>query len=208
MKMALAKKFVFILGLFLSALPAFSQSMTDEQVVRFVQQEQEKGSTQQQIVTKLLQKGVTTEQLRRIRKKYEAEQQNLGASDLTGQNAGKSQSRLRQERQAQGERNQRQNQYMIQSQMRVQNRNYGTREEREQALNDEIGFMDIDSLIYYQNYFKNENEVFGRNIFNNQMLTFQPNMNMATPANYLLGAGDDVVIDVWGASQETFTETR
>ena len=207
MKLSFVKRLVFIFGLLVCTLPAFSQSMTDEQVISYVQQEQEKGSTQQQIVTKLLQKGVTTEQLRRIRKKYEAEQQNLGASDLTGKNAGKSQSRLRQERQEQGERNQRQNQYMIQSQMRVQNRNYGTREEREQALNDEIGFMDIDSLIYYQNYFKNENEVFGRNIFNNQMLTFQPNMNMATPANYRLGAGDDVIIDIWGASQETFTET-
>lgn len=207
MKLSFVKRLVFIFGLLVCTLPAFSQSMTDEQVISYVQQEQEKGSTQQQIVTKLLQKGVTTEQLRRIRKKYEAEQQNLGASDLTGQNAGKSQSRLRQERQELGERNQRQNQYMIQSQMRVQNRNYGTREEREQALNDEIGFMDIDSLIYYQNYFKNESEVFGRNIFNNQMLTFQPNMNMATPANYRLGAGDDVIIDIWGASQETFTET-
>lgn len=206
MKMSFVKKFVFIFGLSVCALPVFSQSMTDEQVIRYVQQEQEKGATQQQIVTRLLQRGVTTEQLRRIRKKYEAEQQNLGASDLTGQNANKSQNRIRQERQERGEQNQRQNQYMIQSQMR-QNRNYGTREERLQALNDEIGFMDIDSLIYYQNYFKDENEVFGRNIFNNQMLTFQPNMNMATPANYRLGAGDDVIIDIWGASQETFTET-
>ncbi|MBR1668492.1 MAG: SLBB domain-containing protein [Bacteroidaceae bacterium] len=178
--------------------------MTDEQVIRYVQQEQEKGSTQQQIVTKLLQRGVTTEQLRRIRKKYQAEKENLGASDLTGKNAQKSQTRLRQEQQEKGELNQKRNQYMIQSQMRVQNRKYGTREEREQALNDEIGFMDIDSLIYYQNYFKDENEVFGRNIFNNQMLTFEPNMNMATPSNYRLGAGDEVIIDVWGASQETF----
>ena len=206
MKMSFVKKFVFIFGLSVCALPVFSQSMTDEQVIRYVQQEQDKGATQQQIVTRLLQRGVTTEQLRRIRKKYEAEQQNLGASDLTGQNANKSQNRIRQERQERGEQNQRQNQYMIQSQIR-QNRNYGTREERLQALNDEIEFMDIDSLIYYQNYFKNENEVFGRNIFNNHMLTFQPNMNMATPANYRLGAGDDVIIDIWGASQETFTET-
>lgn len=209
MKMTLAKKFVFILGLFLSALPAFSQSMTDEQVVRFVQQEQEKGSNQQQIVTRLLQRGVTTEQLRRIRKRYQAESQNLGALDLTGQTDGKSPSRIREDRQRQGEQNQMRNQYMIQSQMRAQNRNYGTIKERTDALNGEIGFLDIDSLIYYQKYFKNEdaNQVFGRNIFNNQMLTFQPNMNMATPANYRLGAGDDVVIDVWGASQETFTET-
>ena len=207
MKISSIKKLIFILGLFVCALPTFAQSMTDEQVIQYVQQQQEKGVNQQQIVTRLLQRGVTTEQLRRIRRKYEAEQQNLGATDLTGQNANKSQSRIRQERQQRGEQNQRQNQYMIQSQMRAQNRNYGTRDERLQALNDEIGFMDIDSLIYYQNYFKDESEVFGRNIFNNQMLTFQPNMNMATPANYRLGAGDDVIIDIWGASQETFTET-
>lgn len=207
MKVSFIKKIVFIAGLFAIGLPAFSQSMSDEQVIKYVQQEQERGSTQQQIVSKLLQRGVTTEQLRRIRKKYEAEQQNLGASDLTGKNAGKSQSRIRQERQINGETSQQQNQYMIQSQVRVQNRNYGTRAERMQSMNDEIGFMDIDSLIYYQNYFRDENEVFGRNIFNNQMLTFQPNMNMATPANYRLGAGDEVIIDVWGASQETFTET-
>lgn len=204
MKVSYLKKLLFIIGLSMAVLPAFSQSMTDEQVIRYVQQEQEKGSTQQQIVTKLLQRGVTTEQLRRIRKKYQAEKENLGASDLTGKNAQKSQTRLRQEQQEKGELNQKRNQYMIQSQMRVQNRKYGTREEREQALNDEIGFMDIDSLIYYQNYFKDENEVFGRNIFNNQMLTFEPNMNMATPSNYRLGAGDEVIIDVWGASQETF----
>ena len=207
MKISSIKKLIFILGLFVCALPTFAQSMTDEQVIQYVQQQQEKGVNQQQIVTRLLQRGVTTEQLRRIRRKYEAEQQNLGATDLTGQNANKSQSRIRQERQQRGEQNQHQNQYMIQSQMRAQNRNYGTRDERLQALNDEIGFMDIDSLIYYQNYFKDESEVFGRNIFNNQMLTFQPNMNMATPANYRLGAGDDVIIDIWGASQETFTET-
>lgn len=188
-------------------LPAFSQSMNDESVIQFVQQEQAKGTDQKQIVTKLLQKGVTVDQLRRIRKKYDAEQNNLGASDLTGKNARKSPSRLRQERQEQGEKSQQKNQYMIQPQYRTQNRNYGTLDEREQALNDEIGFMDIDSLIYYQNYFKDESEVFGRNIFNNQMLTFQPNMNMATPTNYRLGAGDEVIIDVWGASQETFTET-
>ena len=107
-------------------LPAYSQSMTDEQVVSFVQKETEKGSTQQQIVSKLLRRGVTTSQLRQIRKKYEAEQANLGASDLTGRDAQKTPNRLRQERQERGEAYQMRNQYMLQSQFRVQNRNYGT----------------------------------------------------------------------------------
>ena len=207
MNLSYLRKLLLIAGLTIAALPVCAQSMSDEQVVRYVQQKQSKGSTQQQIVTELLQKGVTPDQLRRIRKKYNAEQSTLGASDLTGTNSGKTQNRLRQERQEQGTQGQMQNQYMIQPQYRVQNRNYGTRQERMQEMNDEIGFMDIDSLIYYQNYFRDTNQVFGRNIFNNQMLTFQPNMNMATPANYRLGAGDEVIIDVWGASQETFTET-
>lgn len=201
------KKMLLAIGLAMCAGMVSAQSMSDDQVVEYVKKEQAKGQSQQQIVSKLFQKGVTTDQLRRIRKKYDAEKNALGASDISGKNAGKSNERLRQQRQEDGERYQKQNQYMVQPQYRVLNRNYGTKSERMQELNDEIGFMDIDSLIYYQNYFKNENEVFGRNIFNNQMLTFQPNMNMATPSNYSLGAGDEVVIDVWGASQQTFTET-
>lgn len=207
MRLSRLKKLVFTFGFSALCMTAWAQSMSDDQVVNFVKQEQEKGSSQQQIVTKLLQKGVTTDQLRRIRKKYNAEQNTLGASDLTGKESTKTPSRLRHERQIQGTQSQMQNQYMIQPQYRVQNRNYGTQQERMQEMNSEIGFMDIDSLIYYQNYFRDSNQVFGRNIFNNQMLTFQPNMNMATPVNYRLGAGDEVIIDVWGASQETFTET-
>lgn len=208
MKHSLVRKLLFLFSFIYVCLPVFSQSMTDEQVMRFVQQEKDKGSTQQQIVSKLLQRGVTVAQLREIRKKYEAEQTNLGASDLTGRDARKTSTRMRQERQERGEQGQMQNNYMIQSQFRRQNRFYGTKEEREAALNEEIAFMDIDSLIYYQNLFdESENKVFGRNIFNNEILTFEPNMNMATPANYRLGAGDMVIIDVWGASQETIQET-
>ena len=51
-----------------------------------------------------------------------------------------------------------------------------------------------------------EDEVFGRNIFNTQSLTFEPNVNLATPANYQLGPGDEVIIDIWGASQNTIRE--
>lgn len=46
-----------------------------------------------------------------------------------------------------------------------------------------------------------EERVFGRNIFNTRNLTFEPNENMPTPPNYRLGPGDELVIDVWGASQ-------
>lgn len=65
-----------------------------------------------------------------------------------------------------------------------------------------------DSLEYQNNYipYNPEDEVFGRNIFNTQSLTFEPNVNLATPANYQLGPGDEVIIDIWGASQNTIRE--
>ena len=206
MNLSYLRKFLLIAGLTIAALPVCAQSMSDNQVIEYMKKEQEKGTSQQQIVTSLMKRGVTTDQLRRIRKKYQAEQQNLGASDLTGKNAGKSESRLRTERQQQGEQAQMRDQYMVQSQQRMQNRNYGTWQDRQNDMNDELTNWDMD-FAADELQVRDENQVFGRNIFNNQMLTFQPNMNMATPTNYRLGAGDEVIIDVWGASQETFTET-
>ena len=206
MNLSFFKKLLLIAGLTIAALPVCAQSMSDNQVIEYVKKEQEKGTSQQQIVTSLMKRGVTTDQLRRIRRKYQAEQQTLGASDLTGKNAGKSESRLRTEQQQQGEQSQMRDQYMIQSQQRMQNRNYGTWQDRRNEMNDELGNFGMD-FAADEAPVRDESQVFGRNIFNNQMLTFQPNMNMATPTNYRLGAGDEVIIDVWGASQETFTET-
>ena len=54
---------------------------------------------------------------------------------------------------------------------------------------------------------KNERKVFGRDIFSSQNLTFAPSQHIATPANYLLGAGDEVTINIWGASQQTLNQT-
>jgi len=46
-------------------------------------------------------------------------------------------------------------------------------------------------------------KVFGRDIFNNKLLTFEPQMNIATPQNYVVGPGDVLIIDIYGATQET-----
>lgn len=50
-------------------------------------------------------------------------------------------------------------------------------------------------------------EVYGHDLFNSRALTFEPNKNLATPKNYRLGPGDQVVIDVWGAAEEHLRET-
>ena len=51
-----------------------------------------------------------------------------------------------------------------------------------------------------------EDQVFGRNIFNTRNLTFEPSINIATPPNYRLGPGDEVIIDIWGASENTIRQ--
>ena len=51
-----------------------------------------------------------------------------------------------------------------------------------------------------------ENQVFGRNIFNTRNLTFEPSVNIATPPNYRLGPGDEEIIDIWGTSQNTIRQ--
>ena len=76
-------------------------------------------------------------------------------------------------------------------------------------------FMPDSAQIYDQMYLdqmmKKEDEgkrkIFGHDIFNNKNLTFEPNMNIATPQDYRLGPGDNVFIDIYGASQSTIEST-
>ena len=49
--------------------------------------------------------------------------------------------------------------------------------------------------------------VFGKDLFASKNLTFQPNINMPTPGNYELGAGDEVIVDIWGNSELTVRQT-
>lgn len=189
--------------LLMSVVGAVAQSMSDDQVIQFAQQQQASGKGQQEILQQLLKKGVTPEQMRRIRRKLEAEKNQLGAVDLNS-NGRTGQNRLRTNAKAQDDL-QKRNGYMVQS--RAEQTRRLTPQERLDGLTDEVGFLDLDSVLYYQNLLKDESAVFGRDIFNNPYLTFEPNQNMATPANYRLGAGDRVIIDVWGASQQSFDST-
>ena len=186
----------------------FAQSMSDNQVVQYVVEQQQAGKNQAEIVNNLIKRGVTPDQLQRIRRKITAQKDQLGAVALDGASVKTSPSRLRTDKQLEGESYQMQNNYLVRSQARGYNGNGNyTAEERNLIMNDAISFFDLDSLAYYRNLVIDEDQVFGRNLFNNSQLSFQPNMNIATPANYRLGAGDAVIIDVWGASQETFQGT-
>jgi protein involved in polysaccharide export with SLBB domain len=50
-------------------------------------------------------------------------------------------------------------------------------------------------------------KIFGYNLFFNKQLTFEPSLNIPTPKDYQLGAGDVITIDIWGASQQNYNLT-
>ena len=46
--------------------------------------------------------------------------------------------------------------------------------------------------------------IFGSEIFNNEKISFSPNMNMPTPRNYVLSTGDQLIIDIYGYSEANY----
>ncbi|MBR5600671.1 MAG: SLBB domain-containing protein, partial [Bacteroidaceae bacterium] len=189
----MTKKIVFLFALLLSFQWVAAQSVSDEQVIKIVMTERERGSDEKTIAQKLLRQGVTPAQLRRIKAKYDQEQEGLGAVDITtikrNRNASDKNAAV----------NDRKGENFM---LRDEKVKYNNLQKRE-LLQSEMGFLDIDSVAYYNNLMKDKETVYGRNLFNNELLTFEPAMNIPTPADYVLGAGDQVIIDIWGASQQS-----
>lgn len=186
----MSRKILLIIVLLFSFQWASAQAISDGKVIKIVKAEMQKGTDEKTIAQKLLRQGVTPAQLRRIKAKYEQEQNGLGAVDVTEVNRSRNQ-----EEQTGREGG---NFMLVDSKAKY------TNAEKEDRLQGELSFLDIDSLAYYRNRLKGD-EVYGRSLFNNEMLTFEPAMNIPTPADYVLGAGDLVIIDVWGASQQSFS---
>lgn len=188
--------------------------MTDNQIMDYVIEQNAKGVSRQQIVTQLMQRGVTIDQLRRIQKKYQKQIKNgaLGAEDITaGSQATKSRMREAngEQREDQVKRDkQNASQFRIKDGKRQNQKHTYDNTDREYVEMDEaIDFMMPDSLRYYSDKDKTgRRKIFGHDVFNNKNLTFESSMNLATPQSYVLGPGDAVNVDIWGASQESVTE--
>ena len=184
-----------------------AQSMTDEQVLQFVAVEYQKGTSQAQIVTKLMQKGVDINQIRRVKQKYERQANNggLGVKDITGEQI--SNDRLRKNNGQTKEQPSGQMQKDKLTNVEAKDK-YTDLDPNYNQMQDEMQFLFPDSLSMMMLPKEPEGrKVFGRDIFNNKELTFEPNMNIATPQNYRLGPGDAVYIDIYGASQKTVEAT-
>ena len=208
-----------LLALSVNTVYAQSSSMTDDQVMRYVVKEHDKGTSNAQIVTKLMQQGVDISQIRRVRNKYERQIKQGGISGTSEEVPGKDVSRLRTNNGKTRE------DYTIASKKAEKYSNYRvnakedanfahTYDENDKEymqFQNEMDYIIPDSTMMLKRLLaereKNRKKVFGRDIFNNKELSFEPNMNIATPQNYRLGPGDAVIIDIYGASQKTIQST-
>ena len=205
------RKLFFCIFLLISAAQClYAQSgMTDDQVIRMIQREQKAGSSQAQIVTKLMQSGVDISQIRRLKDKYDRQMNQKGLGNVSDETLQPDDSRMRKNKQDAA--NSALNKY---SNNRIQ-RNSADRIEINEKdpefllMQKELSYLTPkDSIEWLKELLdeksKMKKRVFGRDIFNNKELSFEPNMNIATPQRYVLGPGDNVIIDVYGASQKTF----
>ena len=225
------KKYVLLLLVILSTLSIYAQSgMTDTQVMEFVVKEHNKGTSQTQIVTKLMQNGVDIAQIRRVRDSYEKMKKgnsSLGNASDKESNTERSRKNNGQQRpgmdkkkvadktlqdyeDSENEANRFSNK-RLESESNYQN-TYDEDDKDFLLIQEEMNdWMPQDTAMMYENLLKqlsrNRKKVWGRDIFNNKSLSFEPNMNMALPRNYRIGPGDAVFIDVYGASQKSYQTT-
>lgn len=181
-------------------------ALTDQQVIDYIKKQSAAGKTEQQIGKELLAKGVTPDQAKRIKAKYEAQQRGEAADsrNYTSVNGDRRRGNSENSRQKDNVSTRRNYEKGV-SQSRIQGEPVDfTSADDSYYNNDNNGLLyenvnlAIDSLNY--------KEIYGHKIFNTQALSFEPSENLATPQNYRLGPGDEVIIDIWGTSEDHLRE--
>ena len=178
------KKLLFMfLCAFVWTGACLAQGMSDQQVLQFFQSETKAGTPQSQIVTKLMQRGVKVDQIQRLRKQYDKQLSNSRLGAKADDAVSAAEGRMRKNNAA-------------------TTRTWGYDNDTEIPAQTETGFIAPIQRDSINNLYHGK-KVFGRDVFNNKNLNFEPNMNLATPQNYVLGPGDKVYVDIYGASQKT-----
>ena len=169
--------------------------MSDQQVINFIAAEAKAGTSQGQIVTKLMQRGVKIDQIRRLRNQYDKQISSRGMSSAadgavsmaTKRMAGNSDGSSSQE---------------------LTTARVGTSGTIENDAASEVQVVENDVEATQGTAPDAQGKrVFGRDVFRQANPSFQPNTNMPIPDSYVLGPGDEVVIDIYGASQNTLIHT-
>lgn len=150
-------------------------ALTDDQVIAYIKEQSAAGKSEQQIGKELLAKGVTPEQAKRIKAKYESQKDDGTRISTVKSTSGRSRN--------------------------VEDTpipEFSSGETVSDQM-EEIIVTDKDDMF--------RRNIYGHKIFNAKALSFEPSDNLATPQDYRLGPGDEVLIDIWGNSEDHLRET-
>lgn len=188
------KKYLLLLTTLLLTAMAYAQ-MSDDQVLQFIAAETKAGTSQSQIVTKLMQRGVTVEQARRLRNQYDKQISERGLSSAADGAVKMATDRM------QGNSDGTTTQELNTAKRGTSGEVYNNASEEVQDVEHDVQATQGTAPT------TNGKQVFGRDIFSQANPNFQPNVNMAVPPTYILGPGDQLIIDIYGASQQTMVHT-
>lgn len=175
--------------------------MSDDAVISYVKEGMASGKSQQEMMLELSKRGVTKEQAERIRQKMAPgasgrdDIQKVGTQEVSRRDAAGY------------------------DEFSIDVKTEGTRvgapkvnfedlsvSQRVRVIAQALQAGDSTMLYKVLDSIPAVKQVFGRSVFSSADLTFAPNTNIATPENYKLGPGDEVVIDIWGTNQSTIQE--
>lgn len=171
------KLFLFLSIAFLSIAAIAQSTMSDQQVLNYLKEGMAAGKSQKVMMQELVARGVDRAQAQRVRRLYE---QQMGGGDATER--VESAAAASREHTPNGESAQE-----VDGLVNI--------ESLEKTATDEIAAPDA------------ANAIWGHSILRGNNLTFAPSANMPTPKNYTLGAGDEVIVDIYGVNQSTIRST-
>ena len=196
------KKLLLILSLVVMAITAIpvqaASNMSDRQVLEYVKKGMASGKSQKDILTELAARGVDRAQAERVKKLYQAE--------IAKKSDGTNTKGVNRQRGKRLEKDELKNGRL--SRTKSDKQKDATQDEsfseEELAMSEDYFTSPLenrDSLLSAE-----KDSVFGRDIFKNRELSFEPSLTLATPRNYKLGPGDEVIIDIYGANQTTIQD--
>lgn len=170
------RRFFSFLFFFSFSVIVLAQRISDEQVIQYIQEASQQGRSQVEIGSELMRRGATREQLERLK------------NQNTGTNSSKAESQIAVEQQ------------------RLRN-SVDSESVSDLAIPlTTIAVEQQESPSASSSQEQGGKKIFGMDFFSNRYLSFEPNSNIPTPVNYRLGAGDEVIIDIWGASENTIRQ--
>lgn len=167
--------------LFAGAFDAAAQ-MTDQQIMHYITSAMAQGKSEGQIGSELMSRGVSVAQLQRLMQAYRSQNENA----MDGQSALEE----------------------IDESSRTRSPLPQKETLRDRTKTKETDWETDEQDSEYPGLFGKDGEkiIYGQDIFSSEMLSFEPNQNAATPEDYVLGPGDQVLIDIWGATEVTIKQ--